>query len=314
MLSMLRITGDAPWAMLLNGQMAGAAEQGELELPVGRGQMLVQIFPLEKDLLPVTALLEPSPQPRLTAPKDAAKLLVLSEKYLHLRVCFPRIPRENPAMPYILRRQSTDAGLQATVYFDRTFNFAIERSGRILLSGTFRRGDLAESRITKVRDGMILEGLGSGGSEFFAVSLRGEPAVIHHAVVKELTVGEDHVEYTRISGPLLLRERFSLTERKVASAEIAFSEKDRKDVFLGLLEAIRLKQADFAMSLIAPALKKDADFGAFCGFVGEYAEFYEPWQGTGEIALCYPQTENVFTVRRLRAAVKNEQILNIEEV
>ena len=121
------------------------------------------------------------------------------------------------------------------------------------------------------------------------------------------------MEYTRISGPLRLHERYSLTLRKSVARQIRFAESEKKDILGGLLEGIRLKEEDFAMSLIAPGLKKDADFAAFCGFVGEYAEFYEPSSGTGEVSLCYPLSVNVYRVRRLRATIKYEQIWNIEE-
>jgi len=314
MLSMLRITGDAPAVVMLNGQTAGLLEQGEMEQTIGGGRTLLQLFPLSGDRLPVTAVLEQGDPPALTGPEGVLSLYLLSERHMHLQAAFPRVERISPAMPYILRRASWEQnGLQATVYFDRLFSFAIERGGRILLSGAFDQW-LTDARITRRRDVLLIEGFREDGAEFFAIALSPEPRVLLHEPAQSAAFREDLLEYTQNLGEVMVEVRYSLGEKKPLSRRMHLAPGEDPDLLRALLTAVRQNEEEFAMSLIAPALKKDASFGDFQAFLGDYAGDYGPLRQKNEAALCYALSKNVFSVRRLRAAVKCEQIWNIEEI
>ena len=313
MLSMLRITGNASAVVMLNGQTAGILTKGEMEQAVGGGKTLLQLFPLEKDCLPVTAILETGNPPMLTGAKGVVRLYVLSEHLLHLQVTFPRMEQPASAMPYILRRTASEQSpLQATVYFDRTFNFALERNGRILLSGAFSR-ELTEARFSRRRDFLLIEGICAEGVEFFAVETSAEPKVLLHHLAEKVSLREDLLEYALPLGELTAEVQYLLINKKQSRA-LRFSRPENHDLLKALLEAVSLEEEAFALSLIAPSLKNDASFADFRAFFGEYADLYDSASQKNEACLCYALSPNVFSVRKLRAAVKCEQIWNIEEI
>ena len=312
MLYMLRITGDGKAAVLLNNQDAGVLSEGMLEQTVCGGRILVQLFPLESGLLPVSALLELKAPPAMVGAADAVRLYVLSEDQLHLKVTFPKQEKLTPSLPYILRRSSADpGGLTATVYFDRTFNFAIERNGMILLGGAFEKA-LTDGRITRHGGILLIEGICAGEKEFFAVDAGAEPRVLLHHAAETVRLQEDVLEYSLPMGQLTAEIRYSVKEKRQISRSLRFRD-EKKHLLSGLLEAVRMGEEEFAMSLVAPGLKKDASFSDFQAFFGEYAEVI-PSRNAEEISLAYRVSENVFSLRRLRASVKYEQIWNIEEI
>lgn len=311
MFFMLRITGDAPAAAMLNGQLAGELTAAGLELPVGHGEIFLQLFPLERGCLPLSLYLTVAEEPTLRG--AGATLCIPGKNCLHLRAQFERVPRETPAMPYLLQKTSVDAsGLSASVYFDRTFNFALERNGEILLSGAFSLGKLVRAEIRRRGGVLLIQGYGGEEGEFFAVSL-GERTVILHRRAVSAELREDFLEYTAPLGAgVVSRERFSLGERKVVFRDAEFSGAPGR-IFPALLLGVRGGYERFSMSLIAPGLKKDAAFADFRGFLGDFAEFYrEPTEDTAE--LCCEISPGVYAVRRLRASMQDGLIRNIDEI
>jgi len=241
---------------------------------------------------------------------------MLSEKLLHVQVRFDCIKEEIPAMPFLLQRTPLDAAgnLRGSVYFDRVFGFALEQNGKILISGAFERA-LRDARIRRKGELCLIEGIYEGGEELYLLRLDREgPEVMRHCCAVSAEFREDLLEYAiPMEGGTVLRERYSPVDHKVIEKKTEFSAEGSRDVLKALVYAVRRRDEAFAMSLVAPALRKDAGFEDFCGFLGDFSKIYEDPRGEG-LGLCYERGEHVYTVRRLRVVIKNEQIQNIEEI
>ena len=306
MLNMLRITADAPTVIFLNGQPAGELRAEGLWLPAGDGPMIFQAFPMQSGLLPVTAKLELAGEE--TRCSGAMKVWLIGREQLHIEVSYEHIAAERPSMPYVLRRTEAGSETVASVYFDRVYCFALERGGRVALGGEFAE-KLTSAEIHRRGSTVIFCGKHAQGTEIFAVSLQGEPRVLLHTDAAEVSVGEQMMEYARSLGHgVFARERFGLREGKIFSRELF--RKNKSDLLAALAVAVKENDEKFAMSLVHPALRREADFSAFREFMGDFCGIRPDTDGIG---LCYALRENVYRVRRLNAKIKDEQIANIEE-
>ena len=306
MLNMLHITADAPTMIFLNGQPAGETSAEGLWLPAGDGPLIFQAFPMERGLLPITAKIDLVGEE--TRCCGALKLYLLRKDQIQIPINYERIAETPPAIPYVLKRADAGNDTYASVYFDRVYCFALERGGRVILGGAFQR-ELSSAEIHRRGNTVVFCGKHSGGTEIFAISIQAEPRVLLHADSAEFSISEQAMEYARPLGHgVFARERFGLREGKILSRTL-FREK-QSSLLAALALAIKEGAEDFAMSLVHPALRREADFSAFREFMGDFREIRTE---NGGIGLCYALRENVYRVRQLRADIKDEQIANIEE-
>lgn len=309
MLKILRITADAPTLLLLNGQCAGECGETPLYLPVGDGALLIQAFPMESGKLPVAAKITLSENGAQLIGPDALTLYLFRDSQLHAQIAYEAFPRETPAIPYVLARLSLGGDFSASVYFDRTFNFALERGGKVVLCGTFHHA-IDSARIERRANTVLLRAEHSAGTELIVLSLAGEGRLLLHRETVSLSAGERLLEYTcPLSGGVFAHERFGIREETVLSRTLF-----RRDGELlpALFTAVREDAEEFALSLIHPSLRREASYADIRAFFGDFCAVY-PTDVPNTVGLCYEAGRQVYTVRMLRAGIKDEQIANIEE-
>ncbi len=310
MLRMMQITADAPTVIFLNGQPAGEFAEGSGYLPVGEGGLIFQAFPMRGGLLPVAAKLEIAEDDIRCVGPDALKLYLLSGGNIRLRIGFEELPREDAAMPYVLRRLSLGNDVHASVYFDRVFCFSLEMSGRVMLGGAFSK-KLISAEIFRRENAIVFSGSHAEGREFFVVASGQEPRVLLHRDAEQLSVGDDQIEYTcGLMHGVSARERFGLREGRMLSRELL-----RGDAALLTALAVGVKEGaeDFSVRLVHPMLRREAGFADFREFFGDFCDIIAD-DVQNVIGLCYEIHPNVYRVRRLRGSIKDEQIANIEEM
>ena len=315
-LYMLKIVTNVPALVMIDGVFAGKTDAQGFVLPVSQTQLAIVLYPLTQGA-PISKIVNLEKRTMEVA-QDRAALYLLPQQQVVLTAQFPE---ELPCgLPYVLKSLPFAIGnrqMRASIYFDRTFNLAVEEGDAVAFCCAFRAACSSCSLQMRHISGqpfLFAEGGQDERKELIALSL----SPISFLFSKDILGFSFSEQGLRVECALeglqgaALLEQYAMENAKLVLQSAKLIKKEGAlSTAEALVYAIKYGDEPFAMSLLAPSLKQEVSFSDLKDFFGEFEALF--LQAPHALALCYPLSPRVYDVRTFSLELQGPLISNIAE-
>ncbi|MBQ4061421.1 MAG: hypothetical protein IJD14_01025 [Christensenellaceae bacterium] len=312
-LYMLKVFSDVPAALVIDSTVAAHTDKEGTAVTVSGSEMFVQIYALMGNYPPICRYISLE-HPYMKETDERCELYMLSESVFEFHAYFNAIGSWR-SLPYVLstiNAASDKKVLRASVYCDREFALAIEEGDKVIVSKVFN-GNLksAQLYLKQVANTRLLfaHASGSDGDHLKIVRFSGEIEIVLERQITKIIVEENSITLNSVIYDTEITEVF--TSDLSRPQDIRPHENTPQGLLATMVYAAICGHEQAAMRLMDPSLSRDVSFSDLKEFIENPLTVRKHEQG---LMLVYAQTEGVSHARILKAAVKNEKIVNIEEI
>lgn len=327
-LRLLKIECEIPGLIRINGELAGQTPAPNLCRYAAERRICLEFLPICPAVngyyLPLTRIVDfGGEQPQISENDGTLQLYLLPENACTICIRPPRIPL--PCIPCCIASSSFSVGnhaYTAEIYQDQTINFALcDNSGNTLLACILSEDSLSAPRLFVRRIGnrpfLFAEGKEAEHLLLFCADLSTRSFVfLEHCLSYQILENGIELSFSCGCSAFCLRcLRTELSRERPLSFRLhqLNPNPDGLALCIALIEAVRYRDAEGALGLLAPSLREQLSFEDLCEFLGDVQGIYQNLCSDTRIAVIFPIAPNLNRIRFFQFQLQQGKIANLEE-
>lgn len=327
-LRLLKIECEIPGLIRINGELAGQTPAPNLCRYAAERRICLEFLPIcqaaDGYYLPLARIVDfGGEQPQILENDGTLQLFLLPENACTICIHPPRIPL--PCIPCCIASFNFSIGnnqYTAEIYQDQTVNLALcDSAGNTLLACILSENAISTPRLFVRRIGgrpfLFAEGRSNEQLLLLCADLSTHALIfLEHCLSYQIL--ENGIEFSFSCGcsAFCLRcLRTELHRDRPCSCHLQqlSSSPDGLALCTALIEAVRCRDAESALDLLAPSLREQLSFEDLCEFLGDVQGIYQNLCSDARIAVIFPIAPNLSHIRFFQFQLHQGKIANLEE-